>query len=152
VRKQRLHKGGVVDSRIRVLLVDDEPLIRKMVKLYLEQNGIAVVDADSGEKAKEAFEREPEAFDVVFTDIVMPGMSGRELVAALRQHRPDIPVIFMSGYSDQISDEPGGIECMTKPLDLRRVVAAISTVGASSRSRRQSGESMVPPCSRKAGC
>jgi CheY-like chemotaxis protein len=117
------------------LLVDDEPMIRKMVKLYLERHGIDVVDADSGEKALEAFGHEPEAFDLVFTDIVMPGISGRELVAAVRQIRPDTPVLFMSGYSNQITDESEGIECMTKPLDLKRLVEVISRVAASSRGR-----------------
>lgn len=141
-----------MEAGIRVLLVDDEPLIRKMVKLYLERNGIDVVDAHSGEEAMQVFEREPADIDLVFTDVVMPGFSGRELATRIRRYRPDIPILFMSGYSEQIPDESGGIECMTKPLDLKRLVEIISRVGASSGRLRRGDELIVPQCSRNAGC
>jgi CheY-like chemotaxis protein len=109
-----------------LLLVDDEPAVRKLLKMYLERSGIAVIDASSGEAAFEMFTREGSAVKFLITDLVMPGISGRELALQLRRLQPSLPILFISGYSDQLSDFPDDIPCLRKPLDLTRLIEEIS--------------------------
>ena len=88
-----------------VLLAEDEPSIRAMVGRLLKGMGCSVVDAANGEEALRAFSAAPHTFDVLLTDIVMPIMSGNELAQAVTSIRPEIPVVFMSGYVDE-ADAP----------------------------------------------
>src|SRR5437773_1207584 len=103
-----------------ILLVDDEAAIRKMLKKYLERNGIAVMDASSGEEALEIVGAKGPDLKFLITDLVMPGLSGRELASRVRRLYPSLPILFMTGYSEQLPDSADDIACMRKPLDLSR--------------------------------
>jgi PAS domain S-box-containing protein len=81
----------------RVLVVEDEPMIRELARLTLEANGLSVVEAADAESAIEAIERSP-AFDLVISDVVMPGLGGGALAQDLRARGDGVPIIFMSGY------------------------------------------------------
>ena len=81
-----------------VLLVEDEDRVRGIARLALEARGYTVIEASSGDEGL-ALARQ-HAFDLLVTDVVMPGMSGPELVARLRDERAALKVIFMSGYTD----------------------------------------------------
>ena len=83
-----------------VLLVEDEAQVRSLVRLVLESGGYRVLEADCGERGIEVAERHPEAIDLLLTDVVMPGMNGRQLAERLGSRRPDLKVIYMSGYTD----------------------------------------------------
>ncbi|MCC7492943.1 MAG: PAS domain-containing protein [Fimbriimonadaceae bacterium] len=83
-----------------VLLVEDEPQLRRLAARALEYHGYAVLTAAGADEARLLFERHREQVALVLTDVVMPGGSGSELAAALREQRPDLPVLFMSGYTD----------------------------------------------------
>ena len=85
--------------RKRILLVDDEPLIRELSRDMLERQGFQVFVANDASDA-ERMCSEGDRFDLLITDIVMPRMSGRELARRLRTSRPDLKVLFISGYSD----------------------------------------------------
>jgi two-component system cell cycle sensor histidine kinase/response regulator CckA len=85
---------------LTVLLVEDEDMVRAVAKRSLEQFGFGVVEAASAASALELCERDPHCFDVVVTDVVMPEMSGPALIDRLVEKRPDLRVLFISGYTD----------------------------------------------------
>lgn len=87
----------------RVLLADDEPIVRRLTVTLLELAGYQVVDVADGQAALEWLEREE--FDVVLSDVVMPQKGGIELLAALREAGKRTPVVLMTGYSDGRSTE-----------------------------------------------
>jgi two-component system, cell cycle sensor histidine kinase and response regulator CckA len=86
-------------SRETILLVEDEDLVRSLARRVLEGRGYQVYAAPCGAEALELFDQLPGRPDLVVTDVVMPGMGGRELAERLRDRQPDLPVLFMSGYT-----------------------------------------------------
>jgi PAS domain S-box-containing protein len=92
----------------RILLVEDEPMVRQLATAALLRLGYRVVPLESPAEATGVPDSD---YDLLITDVVMPGMDGTELARTLRQGRPDLPVLFVSGYSygtvwDHILDEP----------------------------------------------
>jgi signal transduction histidine kinase/ActR/RegA family two-component response regulator len=86
-----------------VLVVDDEAVLRELVGEILEASGYRVLMAASGREALEVWKQQGKSVDLLLTDMTMPnGMSGRDLAAKLLQDNPRIPVIFSSGYSQEI--------------------------------------------------
>jgi PAS domain S-box-containing protein len=83
-------------SRTRVLVVEDDPSVRELLVETLQRNGFSVHAVGS---AEEAMERRPDAFDVVLTDISLPGMNGVELARWLRRTAPAVTPLLMSGYA-----------------------------------------------------
>jgi len=83
-----------------VLLVEDEAEVRKLVREILEMNGYKVLEVDRGSKAIEIGKRCEEPIHLMITDVVMPGMSGRELAQRLAPVRPQMRVLYMSGYTE----------------------------------------------------
>lgn len=81
---------------MKILLVDDESGIRKMMKLMLQSRGFQVFEAGNGASALALAEED--AIDVVVTDVVMPDMDGWTLARSLVERRPGLPVLFVSGY------------------------------------------------------
>jgi two-component system cell cycle sensor histidine kinase/response regulator CckA len=81
----------------KVLVVDDEPEVRKLVAAMLVRNGYRVISADSGENAIRLFKNNPDT-DLLLTDVVAPGMSGPMIADQIASLKPDIKVLFMSGY------------------------------------------------------
>jgi CheY-like chemotaxis protein len=90
---------------VRVLVVDDEPAVRDVLREALEAEGCEVLVADSGEKALELYDAANGALDVIFTDIGMPEMSGWELSREIRKRSETIPLAIVSGWADAISVE-----------------------------------------------
>jgi len=84
----------------RVLVVEDDPLVRDFVRRALEEVGYSVSIAASGNEALELLGTDVRDVDLVLTDVVMPGLSGPELAERLTTLTPDTPVLFMSGYID----------------------------------------------------
>ncbi|MDJ0842151.1 MAG: ATP-binding protein [Acidobacteriota bacterium] len=94
----RLGKPGLTQGREHVLLIDDEELIIRVACGALGHFGYRVSRFTSAEEAWACFQRDPMSFDIVVTDQVMPSISGVELVQRIREYRPDIPVVFVTGY------------------------------------------------------
>lgn len=84
--------------RETILVVDDAETIRRMVCAMLEQNGYGCLEASDGHEALQALQEEP--VHLVLTDVVMPGMGGAELASRLSRERPEVRIMFMSGYSE----------------------------------------------------
>lgn len=85
----------------RILLVEDEDMVRQPVSAMLKIMGWSVSEAASAEDALAIVAKCDELFDIVLTDMVMPGLSGRELAEQLRSQWPDLPIIFMTGYDPE---------------------------------------------------
>ena len=114
----------------KILLVDDEVLVRNVMVQILESHGLDVTPADSGTAALDMFRAEPGGFDLVIADQTMPNMTGATLATKLLAIRPDLPVILCSGFSADIDEKRAGEIGIRgfyqKPVDfaeLRRQVA-----------------------------
>jgi two-component system cell cycle sensor histidine kinase/response regulator CckA len=83
-----------------VLLVEDEPMVRSVAERALTRHGYTVITADNGEDALEIIARN-EPIDLLISDVVMPGMDGPTMVREARQSRPDLKILFMSGYAEE---------------------------------------------------
>jgi DNA-binding NtrC family response regulator len=81
----------------RILIVDDEESLRRFLSIMLTKDGYEVTAVDDGTKALEAFDRE--SYDVVLSDIKMPGLSGIELLSSLRARDPSVPIVMMTAYA-----------------------------------------------------
>jgi CheY-like chemotaxis protein len=87
-------------GRETILLVEDEPAVRMLSKIILERLGYAVVDAASGVAAMEMWASCQEQINLLITDMVMPhGVNGRELAEKLRAQKPELKILFTTGYS-----------------------------------------------------
>lgn len=86
----------------RVLLVEDESMVRVITRALLEQWGFEVVESDDGVKALELSRRLQEPVDLLLTDVIMPRMTGPDLVAELRKHWSELKVLYVSGYSPEL--------------------------------------------------
>jgi CheY-like chemotaxis protein len=113
----------------RVLVVDDREDVRLLTCHMVKQLGYEALSASSGEEALEVARREAGRIPLLLTDVVMPGMNGRELADEMRRRIPDVKVIFMSGYTDSILTESGTIDSRTpylqKPFTVSQVAAAL---------------------------
>ncbi|HEY6047442.1 MAG TPA: response regulator [Sphingomicrobium sp.] len=94
-----------------VLLVEDEPTVRSVAERALTRHGYTVITADNGEEALELLGKET-PIDLLVSDVVMPGMDGPTMVAQARKDRPELKILFMSGYAE---------EQLRKSIDLENV-------------------------------
>jgi PAS domain S-box-containing protein len=128
--------GGGTET---ILVVEDEPIIRMLIRAILERAGYRVLEAASGVEALRVWERNRDAIQLLFTDIVMPeGINGRALSARIRAERPRLPVIFTSGYSADIAGRDLELEkgqtFLQKPASPTQLLAAIrSTIEDAAR-------------------
>jgi DNA-binding NtrC family response regulator len=103
-----------------ILVVDDDPAVLRLVAEVLTQSGYLVYPASGPEQALGLFKRYTEELGLVVTDVVMPGMSGPDLVDCLHAVRPNLPVLYMSGYAnvDIVRDRIAarGASLLTKPF------------------------------------
>ena len=127
MRHQNIPKG-----RERILFIDDEPMIMKLGQRMLERLGYTVETRASGTDALECFRQDPSRFDLVVTDMAMPGMRGDRLAEEILAIRTGIPVILCTGYSRQISEEQArkiGIRAFVmKPLTQHELANTVREV------------------------
>src|SRR5260370_26748146 len=90
-----------------ILVVDDEALVRSLARDILLGAGYRVLEAEDGERALRVAEEYPGAIDVLLTDVVLPGINGKEFAARLTALRPDTKMIFMSGRAAEVVSETG---------------------------------------------
>jgi two-component system cell cycle sensor histidine kinase/response regulator CckA len=94
------HKS-VASGNETILLVEDDPGVQELAKDILEMNGYAILTATNGSAALKIFAEQKDKISLVLTDVVMPEMGGPELVKRLQKLRPDLKVLFTSGYPDR---------------------------------------------------
>jgi DNA-binding response OmpR family regulator len=112
----------------RVLIVDDDPAIRQILRVLLERDGVRADIAEDGERAVKMLEGG--GYSVVLLDLLMPRMDGRGVIAYMREHDISTPVIVVSAVGDSATDlDPSLVRVvMQKPFearDLRKVVTAV---------------------------
>lgn len=127
VKEDYLFKGSE-----RILFIDDEPDLASIAKKMLGKLGYDVTTSTSSLEALDLFKADPDRFDLVVTDMTMPGMTGDKLARKLMEIRPGIPVILCTGYSDRVSGETtkeiGIREYIMKPLQKKTFAGAIRKV------------------------
>ncbi|AEG93170.1 ATP-binding protein [Ramlibacter tataouinensis] len=120
----------VTQGRGRVLLVEDDPLVRDTVRPALEAAGFELRSAGTADEALRLLAQDPQ-FDLVFSDVVMPGaMTGIDLAQQVQQRWPRMRVVLATGYSDRRIDVPG-VRALAKPYDLQQAVHALNEALAS---------------------
>ena len=112
--KDLVHKGE------KVLVVEDEDLVRKLAVAILEKHGYQVISAENPKKAMALAEKIAASIDLLVTDVVMPGATGRDLFRDLQALNPDLKVLYMSGYTENVIAHHGiideGILFLQKPF------------------------------------
>jgi signal transduction histidine kinase/ActR/RegA family two-component response regulator len=121
----------------RILFIDDEIALARLGKQMLEHFGYTVTISINPLKALDLFRQDPGQFDMVITDLTMPNLSGKELIAEMIKVRPDIPVIICSGHSDlidsDITDQKGIKAFLAKPvrmIDLNKKIREVFDGGS----------------------
>jgi CheY-like chemotaxis protein len=97
-----------------ILLVEDDAGVRAVTAAALRDLHFTVIEADNGSRALEIIEREP-GIDLLFTDIVMPGINGFELGRLARERRPHLPVLYATGYAASYSASEKNADVLPKP-------------------------------------
>ncbi len=119
----------VVGGTEVILVVEDEPAILTVASKLLEHHGYTVLQAVSGEKALEVAASHDGRIHLLLTDVVMPDRSGPELATLLLESRPDIAVVYTSGYADDLISDHGllkpGISFLHKPYNLHELLGMI---------------------------
>ncbi|HOK46817.1 MAG TPA: response regulator, partial [Bryobacteraceae bacterium] len=103
-----------------ILLVEDEYGVRKLVRKMLMHQGYRVIEASCGEEALRICEQHPGPIHLLLSDVVMPNMSGRELASRLCAVRPELKVLYMTGYTEDAIVQHGvlepGVAVLNKPF------------------------------------
>jgi len=115
-----------------ILLVEDAESLRELTRMLLENNGFKVLVAENGTEAIELAEHKRQPIHLLLTDVVMPGMSGRELANYLTAKRPDMSVIYMSGYTNDAIAHHGvldsGVFLIEKPFSQETLIRKLREV------------------------
>ena len=123
-------RSGRYPVKLAVLVVDDEPMVRDVLKEYLTGDGHEVETAENGVKAWEAFRQKK--FDLIITDRAMPEMNGDELTDKIKGHSPKIPLIMLTGFAELMkcrNECPQSVDhLLAKPLTLEAYREALFTV------------------------
>jgi two-component system cell cycle sensor histidine kinase/response regulator CckA len=104
-----------------ILLAEDEEGLRALFARGLRSRGYSVIEAANGLEALKVLEQ-PKVFDLLVSDVVMPEMDGLTLLKAVRDRRPDLAVLFISGYA---FEQPEGAAFLSKPFSLAQLVVAV---------------------------
>jgi signal transduction histidine kinase len=125
-------KDTAADAHGTVLIVDDEEVVRDLVREALEDQGFGVRSAPDGSKGLEIL-RSAARIDLLVTDVGMPGgMNGRQLADAARAQRPDLKVLFITGYADVAASRDGlasaGMQVMAKPFAVAELAERVRTI------------------------
>jgi two-component system cell cycle sensor histidine kinase/response regulator CckA len=120
---------------LRLLLVEDEPAVRTILERGLLRFGVSVVTAADGAEALERLANEP-SFDVLISDIMMPGIDGVKLAMMARERLPEIGIVLISGFAEaplHKAADAQGVGFVSKPFAMQELVAAIATANAERR-------------------
>ncbi|KPK00344.1 MAG: hypothetical protein AMJ60_01645 [Desulfobacterales bacterium SG8_35] len=129
--KLDLAKKNSLPIPLQILVIDDEPLVRSVLKEVLENNGHTVMEAGNGKEGVRIFRENN--IDLVITDHGMPVMNGLDAAFRIKKHKPDTPVLLITGWqteTDAIFQKPSGIdELINKPFDLEKILDLIEVYG-----------------------
>jgi two-component system cell cycle sensor histidine kinase/response regulator CckA len=120
----------VESAKQSILVVEDEPTLRALVRKVLERGGYEVIEASSGLAALELWSQKKPHVDLLLTDMVMPeGISGRQLAEKLMADNPKLKVIYTTGYSPELMGKDvvlkEGVNFLQKPYPPQRLVETV---------------------------
>jgi two-component system NtrC family sensor kinase len=123
-----------------VLVVEDNAEVGRFATDALAELGYATTLVDNATHALEELAIDADLFDVVFTDVVMPGMTGIELAQEIRRHHRDLPVVLTSGYSHVLAQNGSyGFELLQKPYSIEQLSRVLQKAGRWRKARREAG-------------
>lgn len=129
--KELLFNGSFVGNET-ILLVEDEDIVRAITSEVLERLGYKILEAENGEEAMERASQYEGEIHLLLTDVIMPKMNGKDLAVKLTTLRPNIRVLFMSGYNEDVISEKGilnkGIHYINKPFSPANIAKKIREV------------------------
>jgi hypothetical protein len=115
-----------------VLLVEDDVELRQLTRELLESEGYKVLAAGDSQTAFESAVKHPGSIDVLLTDVVLPGMSGREIAERISKMRPGTKTLYMSGYTGALIAKQGvlepGVALLSKPFSKSELLAQLRSV------------------------
>ncbi len=119
----------------RVLVVDDEPTVRNVVRRVLSSHGLHVSVVDSGAAALQELDRQGATFQLAVIDFTMPDMDGAALSTAMRRRRPDLPIVLMSGHDESMVRNAAAPDCvfLAKPFDAAELLRVVGMATRTSR-------------------
>ena len=128
-----INAGAHAATGETVLVVEDEPVVRSVILEMLDEQGYRTIEAADGPAGLRLL-RTNHKIDLLVTDVGLPGMNGRQLADLARETRPDLKILFITGYAESVAIADGflqpGMEMITKPFDLdnlsRRIRAMVS--------------------------
>jgi two-component system cell cycle sensor histidine kinase/response regulator CckA len=127
----KMHSSATRGSET-ILLVEDQPSLRQLGQVILEKQGYRVLSAQTPAKALEIAEGYAEAIHLLLTDVVLPGMNGRVLAERLTKSRPEVRVLFVSGYTENVIGHHGeldpGTNFLEKPFTHAELSAKVRAV------------------------
>ncbi|KQZ81624.1 response regulator [Pseudomonas sp. Root562] len=115
-----------------ILVVEDDAIVRMLIVDVLEELEFKVLDADGSEQALEFLNDEDQHIDLMMTDVGLPVMDGRELAVQARMLRPQLPILFASGYAENI-DVPEGMSVIGKPFSIDQLRDKVQGILAQSK-------------------
>ena len=124
----RAQTGVQTCSPGTILFVDDEPEVRKLARVCLEQAGYKMIEADDGQKAVELFQAEREQIGLVVTDVLMPRLDGLGLATHLHKEDPELPILLLSGHmleEDLWAEGNARLRYLMKPYRLQDLASAV---------------------------
>jgi CheY-like chemotaxis protein len=113
---------------MKVLVVEDDPFVREMAVAGLEEAGYEVIEAGNGGDALRLLQAGI-VVDALVTDIRLPGANGWAVARAYRERFPDLPVLYVTGYAEQMQPVPRGI-IISKPYRMAQVIGVLGTWAA----------------------
>jgi CheY-like chemotaxis protein len=137
-----------MDASRKVLVVDDDPVVRKSFDRVLTSKGYAVITAESGEEALRKLNQEK--YDIVYTDVRMPGMSGLDVAEQVKARQPWTPVVIITGYGTEAAESrakaAGVSSFMHKPLSPEMIEgSARDAMAASAAAAEALAPALAPP-------
>jgi DNA-binding response OmpR family regulator len=122
-----------------VMVAEDDAMVRGLARDILSRHGYEVLVAENPQKAIDLASSYPDTIDLLLSDVIMPGMNGVRLYERLRATRPDLQVIFMSGYPDDVIEHHGIIDAgapfFQKPFSVAGLIEKVRAILDSSRTR-----------------
>ena len=128
---------------MKILIVDDEPMMIESIRIGLKRKGYKVLEANSVQKALDLLFREGDMIDLIITDYLMPATNGMDLLMAVRRSNPTLPVIMMTGYADTrllikaMNNQCSGF--IEKPFSLQQLIYEIARVMNSNPKEQEDG-------------
>lgn len=111
-----------------ILVVDDEQVIRNLLRVSLQRHGYGVLEASNGAEALALFDRHEHEIALLLTDVVMPEIGGVELAKEVATKRPELPVVFISAFCDVIPKELNRYGCVPKPFLPTEIIARVAEI------------------------